>query len=101
VVVHAAFRDRGDVGMVEARRAPRLEQPVADRRGTVGGTRGIDSIASVALRVSIASQVIVAALLPIRRCSAKWPKARAGDEERIGGATADGIAGRRSCLIGA
>ena len=63
--------------------------------------RGIDSIASLALRVSIASHVIVASLLPIRRCRAKRPKAFAGDEERIEEAIADGIAKRRSCLIGA
>ena len=85
VLVDAAFGDRGRCR--DGRDAPRAAPAAASCRcaeAPVGGTRGIDSIASVALRVSIASQVIVASLLPIRRCSAKRPKARAGDEERIG-----------------
>ena len=58
----------------------------------VGASRGIDSSASVPVRVSVASQTIVSSLFASRRPRAKLPKARGGDEERMSGATADGIA---------
>ena len=58
----------------------------------VGASRGIDSSVSVPVRVSIASQTIVSSLFASRRPRTKLPKARGGDEERMSGATADGIA---------
>ncbi len=58
----------------------------------VGASRGIGSIVSVPVRLSIASQTIVSSLFASNRPRTKLPKARGGDEERMSGATADGIA---------
>jgi len=93
VLMDAELGDRGDVRMVELGGAPSREQPVAKAVRTVGRQpRHTTASPSVELALSVASQVIVASLLPSRRWSVKRPKARIGDEERKAGATASGIA---------